>query len=484
MGKFIITEEEKKHILTLYNLVEDFKTQKIKFINQGYDEQIVNKYLNNFREIKDKKYKVAANAEIDNLNVPKGNDRFNIDNYKTFEELESLVDYMSGQVNIGESNFTDIKVDGKPIFENDTVEIYFAPNKQSCVEYKGDKPYSWCISRTDTSNMYARYRMGETEPSFYFVKRKKPMEEEFSHWDKNEFKGTFVDKWHFFVLQILKDNSYIISSANNDGDKRTNWDGVIKVAPELNGLKEYFKNVPLTDEEKLNYVKFKGGLTDEEFSKLTYPNKTYYIDVATDVSKRLSDNKFLNLPEDLKNKYINLGIGLTDNQFNSIKDNPKLSRRYSEITDRAIKDYISDDFFISPRITKSQYEFVSDEDKKKLDDRLNRDVSRSLDSIGATFRMIEKYINVKGKFERDDSFDLLLNTIPNMFLIEKFSTKEFFLQNMEKVFKFSVILLLFSPKSEFIKFLEFLGLTFDEFKNTLTKEESDLIYKMISQKKE
>ena len=79
MGKLLITEEEKKHILSLYNLVEDFKSQKIKFMGQGYDEQIVNKYLNNFRDIKDKKYKEASNIEMPNLNVPKGNDRFNID---------------------------------------------------------------------------------------------------------------------------------------------------------------------------------------------------------------------------------------------------------------------------------------------------------------------------------------------------------------------------------------------------------------------
>jgi hypothetical protein len=483
MGKFIITESERKHILSLYNLVEDFKSQKIKFIEQGYDEQIVNKYLNNFREIKDKKYKVAANAEIDNLNVPIGNDRFNIDNYKTFKELESLVDYMSGQMNIGESNFTDIKVDGKPIFENDKVAIYFAPNKQSCIEYKGDKPYSWCISRSDASNMYTRYRMGEGEPSFYFVKRKKSMEEEFTHWDKNEFEGTFVDKWHFFVLQVLKDNSYIITSANNDGDKRMNWDGVIKVAPELNDLRGYFKNVLLTDEEKSNYVKFKSGLTDEEFSKLTYTNKSYYIDVGTDLSKRLSDNKFLNLPEDLKNKYINLGIGLTDNQFNSIKDNPKLSRRYSEITDRVIKDYLSDDSFISPRITKSQYEFVSDEYKKKLDDRLNHDVNHSLSNINFVSKKVESFINEKEK-PSQETLDMYSDTIPNVFLIEKFSTKDFFLKNKENIFKLSVIFLFFRPKSEFLEFLEFLGLTFDEFKNTLTKEDSDLIYKIISQKKE
>ena len=481
--KFIITEEEKKHILSLYNLVEDFKSQKIKFIEQGYDEQIVNKYLNNFREIKDKKYKVAANVKIDNLNVPIGNDRFNIDNYKTFKELESLVDYMSGQMNIGESNFTDIKVDGKPIFENDKVAIYFAPNRQSCIEYKGDKPYSWCISRSDASNMYTRYRMGKDEPSFYFVKRKKSMEEEFAHWDKNEFDGTFVDKWHFFVLQVLKDNSYIITSANNDGDKRMNWDGVIKVAPELNDLRGYFKNVLLTDEEKSNYVKFKSGLTDEEFSKLTYTNKSYYIDVGTDLSKRLSDNKFLNLPEDLKNKYINLGIGLTDNQFNSIKDNPKLSRRYSEITDRVIKDYLSDDSFISPRITKSQYEFVSDEYKKKLDDRLNHDVNHSLNNIGSLFQMMKRDINDEEKLTQE-RFDMISNAIPNVFLIEKFSTKDFFLKNKENIFKLSSIFLFFKPKLEFIEFLEFLGLTFDEFKNSLTKNDSDLIYKLISQKKE
>jgi hypothetical protein len=484
MKKIIITEEEKRNILSLYNLVEDFKSQKINFIGQGYDEQIVNKYLNNFRDIKDKKYKEAANIEMSNLNVPKGNDRFNIDSYKTFKELEMLVDYVSGQRNVGDANFTDIKVNGKPIFENDKVIIYFAPDKQSCIEYKGNKPYSWCISRTDASNMYNRYRMGQSEPSFYFVKRKKSMEKEFAHWDKNEFKGAFMDEWHFFVLQVLNDNSYIISSANNDGDDDINWNGVLKVAPELNGLKEYFKNVPLTDEEKSNYVKFKTGLTDEEFSKLTYANKSNYIDVGVDLSKKLSDNKFLNLPEDLKNKYINLGVGLTDNQFTSIKDNPKLFRRYSEITDREIKNYVNDeDFFISPRITKSQYELVSDEYKEKLDERLNRDVNSSLRNMVHNYKLIKDYINGKSK-PKEHILEMMSNTIPNVFLIEKFATKDFFLKNKRNVFNFATVCLFLRPKSEFIKFLEFLGLTFDEFKNTLTKEDSDLIYKIISQKKE
>jgi len=482
MGKFIITEEEKKHILSLYNLVEDFKSQKIKFMGQGYDEQIVNKYLNNFRDIKDKKYKEAANIDMPNLNVPKGNDRFNIDNYKTFEELEMLVDYVSGQRSVGDANFTNIKVDGKPIFENDEVIIYFAPDKNSCIEYKGDKPYSWCIARSDASNMYTRYRMGKNEPSFYFVKRKKSMEEEFAHWDKNKFNGYFLDKWHFFVVQALKDNRYVITSANNDGDIEVNWNGVIKVAPELDGLKEYFKNVPVPDDEKSNYIKFKAGLTDEEFSKLTYANKSYYIDVGTDLSKKLSDNKFLNLPEDLKNKYINLGIGLTDNQFDLIKDNPKLLKRYSELVDRTVDSYLND-VFITPIITKSQYEFVSDKIKNKLDDRLSRDVNYVIKNSGIINKRLKRYFNGQSEINQDE-MQVMSNSTPNTFLIEKFANKDFFLKNKQNIFDFGFNLLYFKPKSEFIKFLEFLGLTFDGFMSSLPKKEYDLFNKIISEKKE
>ena len=45
------------------------------------------------------------------------------------------------------------------------------------------------------------------------------------------------------------------------------------------------------------------------------------------------------------------------------------------------------------------------------------------------------------------------------------------------LFILSSIFLFFKPKSEFLEFLGFLGLTFDDFKNTLTKKDSDLIQK-------
>jgi hypothetical protein len=501
MRKFIINEEERVHILSLYNLIEDFKSQKKKFIEQGYDESIVDRYLNNFREIKDKKYREAEKAEIENLNVPKGITRFNIDNYKTFKELEMLVDYVSGQRNVGNANFNDIKVNGKPIFENNDVEIYYAPNKQSCIEYKGDKPYSWCISRGDSSNMYYRYRMGGEEPSFYFVKRKKAMEQEFANWNTQEFKGNFLDKWHFFVIQVLNKNSkngsvynpsksYIITSANNDGDIKTNWEGVLKIAPELQGLKEYFKNIPLTDMEKEKFEKFKKGISDEEFSKLSYSEKIYYID---SVDKKISDNKFTNLPNDLKNKYINLGFNLSDKQIELIKNDSKLIKRFQEVSNNVADNIVknSEEMFRIPSYTsigKNQYEQLSDNTKKNVSNLIKDDFNNFLRNWfydNSMLKTIVNHVDNKSKINKN-MLNRLRDFIPNTFFMSVAIDREEFIkklrENPNMLFELSCYILFFKTKEELIDFLNYIGTSFDEFMKTLNKSEIDIIEKIISYK--
>jgi len=503
MRKFIINEEERVHILSLYNLIEDFKSQKKKFIEQGYDESIVDRYLNNFREIKDKKYREAEKAEIENLNVPKGITRFNIDNYKTFKELEMLVDYVSGQRNVGNANFTNIKVDGKPIFENNDVEIYYAPNEQSCIEYKGDKPYSWCISREGPTNMYTRYRMGEEEPSFYFVKRKKSMEQEFANWNTQEFKGNFLDKWHFFVIQVLNKNSkngsvynpskaYIITSANNDGDINTDWEGVLKIAPELQGLKEYFKNIPLTNFEKEKNKTFSKGVSDEEFSKLSYAEKKFYIDTAVDVSKPLSDSKFFNLPNDLKNKYINLGINLTNNQFESIKNDSKLIKRFKEVSENIANAIIknSGQSFLSlpsySSIGKNQYMLLDDNTKKNIFNLIKNDVIKFLNNFNGNFMLneISKIINNDSE-NSEGNFSFWRDFIPNSFYIKNTMNKDEFMKKVSDKFKlFALVccILFYKTKEDLTEFLNYIGTSFDEFIKTLNKSEIDIIEKIISYK--
>jgi hypothetical protein len=504
MRRLIINEDDKAHILSLYNLVEDFKTQKNKFIEQGYDEFIVDKYLKDFREIKDKKYREAENVEMENLNVPKGNPRFNIDNYKTFKELEMLVDYVVGQRNVGDANFTDIKVDGKPIFENNEVEIYYAPNEQSCIKYKGDKPYSWCISKEGPSNMYTRYRMGDEEPSFYFVKRKKAMEQEFANWNTKEFKGTFLDKWHFFVIQVLNKTMkngylsnpgkpYVVTSSNNDGEINTDWNGILKIAPELGGLKEYFKNIPLTDFEREKYETFKKGISDEEFSKLPYSEKNFYLSIIND---KLSDNKFSSLPNDLKNKYINLGFNLSNNQFESIKNDSKLMKRFKEVSER-VADYLIDNIggtFSGPSfslIDKNQYEQLSDDTKKNLLNSFKKDINTFLRNFNSDSTLnyflnkIINFINDESKMSENE-ISSYRDYIPNTFFISITMDRDEFIQKIyskENMFFVLVCTILFyKTKEELTKFLNYMGISFENFMKNLNKREIDIIKKIISYK--
>jgi hypothetical protein len=460
--KIIITESQLRKLINGV-INEDFKTQKNKFIQQGNDEGIVDKYLNDFREIKDKKYKELENADLDGLNIEKGMKRYDIDQYKTFKELELVVDYMAGQRNFGSANFEDIKVDGKPIFENEKVEIYYAPNRQSCVEYKGNKPYSWCVSRSDASNMYMRYRMGETEPSFYFVKRKGATDNEFNYWNTSgkKFEGDFRDKWHFFVIQVLKGGEYVVTSALNDGDKKMSWEQILGIAPELNGLQDYFKNVPLGDDEKGKYERFKDGLNDEEFSKLSYKDKEYYIDVYVTLINTLTDKQFQSLPSDLKNKYMNLGVSLTNNQVELIKQDGKLLNRYNKILDERLETFFKlrkndPNQAIFSKFSSGDYELIKGENKNKFDYLLELDINRFiLMLIKSNPRQYRFYYDLELLNE------IGYNKIPEMFFVEKFIKKDIKNEFMEKsdLIDLFGIYYLKTNKNDFYKFLNFIGET-------------------------
>lgn len=352
-------------------LTEDFKSQRAKFISQGYSEDIVDRYINDFKEIRDKKYKEAKEKELPNLNVPVGEARFNIDNYKTFKELEVLVDYVAGQRKFGSANFEDIKIDGKPIFKNKDVEIFYADTPRACIQYKGNKPYGWCVSRSDSSNMFYNYRLQQHEPAFYFVKRIAATDKEFSFWNlaKDVFLGKFQDKYHFFVIQAIKNvkigdentKSYVVTSAMNDGDIQMSWSEIIKIAPELRGLQKIFEPKPLSPEEREKVDKYKKGLSDEDFARLPYKEKEYYMAIYVKMDKPLTDNQFAELPEDLKNKYVGFGVGLSDNQFELIRNNSKLVKRYVEITKRKWEEFVKSNDKDAFGFTSSEIDIVSND---------------------------------------------------------------------------------------------------------------------------
>jgi len=346
---------------------EDFKTQRDKFIQQGIEPDAVDYYLNTFKTIKDKKYK-QINDPIPNLEHIK--DKTNIDAFKIWKELEDFVDYVKSQVDVsGKTSYKNIKVDATPIYEDNDLIIYYADTPQACVTYKGNVPYSWCVARTDASNMFYHYRFGTHKPSFYFVKNKERTNKELE-----TFKGgTFTDEYHFFVIQVVKyanpenkDNQqYIVTSAQNIGDKQMSWNDILKLEPKLTNKENIFISKPLGIKEEELYKKFKNGISDKEFENLPFDEKDMYLNIYVRQDRPLTDNQFKFLPPDLKNKYIGFGVGLSDEQVEMIDF--KLYKRYEDVTKTKIEKTIgTDEFKFTPSEVNILLKYVNEFDFNKL----------------------------------------------------------------------------------------------------------------------
>lgn len=352
---------------------EDFKTQREKFIQQGNEDSVVDRYIADFKNIKDKKYK-QINDPIQGLEHIK--DRINIDAYKTFHELEVLVDYVKGQVDVaGKTSYKNIKIDAKPIFEDNKIIVYYADSPQACISYKGTIPYGWCVARSDSSNMYYTYRFKEHEPAFYFVKNKEKTNQEFKILNllRNAATLSFKDKYHFFVIQVVKganpnnkeQKQYIVTSALNDGDVQMSWNEIVKIEPDLAGKENLFTSKPLEAKEKELYSRFINGISDEEFTKLPYDEKDMYLNIYVRSNKHLSDSQFSSLPYDLKNKYIGFGVGLSPEQLKMIDS--KLHKRYEDVTNKLIEKTIgSDDFRLYATQIDILKKNISNHNMKKL----------------------------------------------------------------------------------------------------------------------
>ena len=190
---------------------------------------------------------------------------------------------------------------------------------------------------------------------FYFIKDKERTEKEFGVWNmtKNLFNGSFKDKYHFFVVQTLKDSDlnnpnkkqFIVTSAMNDGDEQMSWNELLKIQPKLKGLEKVLAPKPISGEEKEDINKFRKGLSDQDFAKLPYKKKDRYLDIYIKRNVKLSDVQFASMPKDLKNKYLSFGVGLSNGQLEMIRGDKKLVKRYRQITDRKLEEFIKlDDF--------------------------------------------------------------------------------------------------------------------------------------------
>jgi hypothetical protein len=201
--------------------------------------------------------------------------------------------------------------------------------------------------------MYYTYRYKQIEPTFYFVKVKDRTKKELGFFNMvgNVFNGQFKDTYHFFVVQVIKGakigdtttKQYVVTSAMNDGDMQMSWNDIVSIEPRIANLQDIFKSVPLQPDERQFYNKFKYGTDDETFCKLDYTSKKRYLEVyVLPPHNLLTADQFNCLPEDLMNLYIGFGVGLFPNQLESIKNNKNLLKRYQQITEKKLEQYLKD----------------------------------------------------------------------------------------------------------------------------------------------
>lgn len=305
----------------------------------------IDSYIKRFDVIRKSRPAAAKNINIDG--VPKGNDRFDISKYNTWRSFEIFVDAVGAQTQLkGEKLSDKLEIDAKPLFEKNGLEVYYADNPQACIKYKGSIPYSWCVARPDSNNMFYHYRLGDNNPAFYFVKDVEATQKELSSIEK--FTGKFNDKWHFFVIQVLNtaninnltDKNYVVTSANNEGDIPMNWNEIVKIQPKLNGLQSEFLPKPLSDDELVVIDKYQNGLTTRQFVKLSYNEKERFLDIYPTLDNPISDEIFNALPYDLKNKYIGMNIGLSYMQYDSIQSDKNLLKRYAQMAEKKFEMWL------------------------------------------------------------------------------------------------------------------------------------------------
>ena len=84
---------------------------------------------------------------------------------------------------------------------------------------------------------------------------------------------------------------------------------------------------PFTPEEREKNERFKNGIDDKEFAKLSYEDKRSYLDIYPTIARPITHGQLIELPDDLLNLYVSFGIGLDDEQFAFIKPKKDILKR-------------------------------------------------------------------------------------------------------------------------------------------------------------
>jgi hypothetical protein len=316
---------------------DKFDKYKNQVVNLDYDT--VEYYVQRFGDIKDSlKQRVKRGDELVLRLLPRElkNEEalekeyyINIYKWERFNDLERLIDgaFSKKQAKKKEEELVNsVQTDADLIYSKDGIEIYKGDAEHKCIKYGKDGYYSWCISQPQRSayNTY-RFRGAESRMFYFIFDRNKT--------DRRGERTRFEDPFHAFVIHVLENGTYKLTSAANDGDRsyRT-FDDLVNALPEdiarvIKANEKLFTYIPPSKEEIEDQALSGKELTPDQFAELTYASKQRYIQRNASNYRALPASMINFLDNDLKNLAINNDRRFT---YDELKSNLGLVKRYAD----------------------------------------------------------------------------------------------------------------------------------------------------------
>ena len=228
--------------------------------------------------------------------------------FMTFDELEHTLDGMgdlSDDIKDDKDDYTDIET----IYDDENLLFFKPSGKEQCIRLANGR--SWCISKSGGGNMYYNYRLGHNLTIYYVIDKDKP----------------FGDLNYAVVILVEPyGGGKRIADGQNmaggySGHKREAWTTIVSKVPKLKGKEHLFVADPLSQEEQRELNNYKNTTINKDAIKELGSEQAaeMWLEIASpDLTYRGNGNEiYSNFTENLKHKYLGLGMDLTADMINN-----------------------------------------------------------------------------------------------------------------------------------------------------------------------
>ena len=185
--------------------------------------------------------------------------------------LQSLIKLM-GTVKGAPEEDEDEEVENTPdvVYNEEGITIWNGAKQDNCITYGASQKLpngsKWCITNPG-GGMWATYRYGRSQPTFYLAKNSNLPDE---------------DKLSFVAVQVQNDGLYKFTNRNNNpgSEGPFPWEELINRVPWLGripNIKNILKYIPLTKAEKTSNIYKTKPIDVTEWLKMPLSNKEQYL---------------------------------------------------------------------------------------------------------------------------------------------------------------------------------------------------------------